>query len=343
MFHRVVSAAEEKERVAKNVVGFAFDGRVFKMALPRVKEDDYFIPDPYTMAILGRPKHVPQLNPSSHFKILTYIPPPMSESSAESLPPAKGKAKNGKKPPAPAPKKKEAAPAVPIGDAEYLEDTRWVIPAKGTVQLAVRFSSEELGRFHETLNFDVLSGEQKKLPVSGICDYPRIATDHRNLYYKTSKARPATPLVSKQFITSKSLFEFGPLLAGAEQKDALAGKKPEHGARFRITNNGHFPLEAEFFLKSTLPPPEPDADPSVRRVPVPNKGKATFLLHPTTIELKVDETQDLQLWAFPPEEGDHEDVVVCRIKDNPSDFEFPICVQVLQLYEIFESNRIVAV
>lgn len=34
----------------------------------------------------------------------------------------------------------------------------------------------------------------------------------RNVFYKKVKARPQTPTIARQFIISKNLFEFGPLL-----------------------------------------------------------------------------------------------------------------------------------
>lgn len=297
------------------------------------------MPDPYTMTILHKPKGTPMLRPNQHFKILTYIPPPMPEAAEPEVKGGKGAKGAAKGKPAPPPKKEASAPLVPVGDPEYRDETRWVIPARSTIQLAVRFSSHELGTFNEVLNFDVLSGERMKLPVSGICDYPRIASDHRNVYYKTTKARPSTPLINRQYVITKSVFEFGPVLAAASSTGYLQGKKPDHAAKFRITNCGHFPLEAEFLLKSSIPVEEPPPSAEGGAKPDPKaKGKApapaaaapsapAFLLNPTTMTLKVDETQDLQLFAFPADESYFEDVVICRIKDNPNQVEFPVAVQ----------------
>ena len=45
------------------------------------------------------------------------------------------------------------------------------------------------------------------------------------------------------------------------------------------------------------------------------------------LDLKIGETQELTLWAFPKAAGPAQDVVVCRISDNPVPVEFPVsCV-----------------
>lgn len=53
---------------------------------------------------------------------------------------------------------------------------------------------------------------------------------------------------------------------------------------------------------------------------------STFVFHPTSMDLKMDETQDLTVWAFPTAEGPVEDVIVAKIKDNPVPVEFPVTV-----------------
>jgi hydrocephalus-inducing protein len=53
-----------------------------------------------------------------------------------------------------------------------------------------------------------------------------------------AKARPSTPSVSRQFIISKGVFEFGPLLIGKDPTGYDTGAHPANTAKFRITNNG---------------------------------------------------------------------------------------------------------
>jgi hypothetical protein len=49
--------------------------------------------------------------------------------------------------------------------------------------------SPEVGRFSEVLAFDVQGGERNVLlPLSGVCDYPHISTDYRNVFYRKVRA-----------------------------------------------------------------------------------------------------------------------------------------------------------
>jgi hypothetical protein len=59
------------------------------------------------------------------------------------------------------------------------EESRWVIPPNGTINLVVQFASDTVGRFSELLSFDVLCGEKNKATVMAACDYPRINTEAR--------------------------------------------------------------------------------------------------------------------------------------------------------------------
>lgn len=60
------------------------------------------------------------------------------------------------------------------------EDSHWVIPARGSVQLVVQFASEAVAKASETLLFDVVCGERgSKVVLTAACDYPRISTEAR--------------------------------------------------------------------------------------------------------------------------------------------------------------------
>jgi hydrocephalus-inducing protein len=213
-----------------------------------------------------------------------------------------------------------------------------------TSLLLSQFMSDTVGRFSEALGFEVVSGERPAASValSGTCDHPRIAADPRNVFFKASKTRPATPNVCRQFITATSVFEFGPLLAGKEPAAVLEGKHPENMAKLRLTNSGLFDLHADLWLKST------GADPGDGSAVAASKeggkgGKATaaataaakaaekpavmpgsgtprggaasvppFALGKCAVDLKVDETIELDVFALPGDEGVFEDVVMCR-------------------------------
>ena len=45
----------------------------------------------------------------------------------------------------------------------------------------------------------------------------------RNVFYKKVKTRPQTPSIARQYIISKSMFEFGPLLMNKDPKGERRG------------------------------------------------------------------------------------------------------------------------
>jgi hypothetical protein len=150
----------------------------------------------------------------------------------------------------------------------------------------------------------------------------------RNVFYKKAKTRPQTPNISRQYIISLARFEFGPLLTGKDPAAADSGAHPEHMAKLRITNNGYFDLHATISLKSALEGSETPArslktQASIKPPPPKGKGQAgagaapvlptnPFLLRPDSMELKVDETQELVVYAFPAAEEDYEDAIVIQ-------------------------------
>ena len=71
------------------------------------------------------------------------------------------------------------------------------------------------------------------------------------------KTRPATEpesLLSKTFVVSENVFDFGPLLVGKDpEKREEDDVKAVNGTFFQITNNGKYDLQASFTLRSTLP------------------------------------------------------------------------------------------
>lgn len=59
-----------------------------------------------------------------------------------------------------------------------LNHFRWIVPANGEVTLRVHFSSNDLGIFDQTFNFEVLgTRRQYQLYCRGVCTYPYICQD----------------------------------------------------------------------------------------------------------------------------------------------------------------------
>jgi len=128
------------------------------------------------------------------------------------------------------------------------EQTRWIIPPNSVLTLLVRFFSKVVGSYETTLTFENSFGLRKiNCPVSAKSDFPVISTIPKNLYWAVKKARPTNPpdsYISKAFIQSESLYEFGPLLIGKS-----ADKKNDkdiisiNSTTFRLWNQGSYPAE----------------------------------------------------------------------------------------------------
>lgn len=109
------------------------------------------------------------------------------------------------------------------------------------------------------------------------------------------KSRPLHPpesYLSKVFVMNEGLFDFGPILIGkdAEKRHSDDNRiKVANSAKLRITNNGSYDALVTFALSSTLQGEE-----------LP-PGKSPFIIEPETMNLKVDQTEELTLWAFPDE------------------------------------------
>ncbi|KAJ9512718.1 hypothetical protein QJQ45_019009 [Haematococcus lacustris] len=312
------------------------------------------------MQIVTKPRPRPPRPPISRFKLYTVSPLPLAppaptptleegrpesassaSKAASKTPPRTPPTKPAKPVPKGKAKVEEEVEAPPPLNPQYTGASRWVVPAQGAVELVVLFQSPEVGTFTETLGFQVLGGERLvSVPCTGACDYPHISTDYRTVYYRKVKARPPSPSVSRQFIVSKGLFEFGPLLVGKDITGYDTGAHPANTAKFRITNNGLFDLTAEFQLQSQIAAREAAEDskgkkgakPTSAKPDAKGKGKAgpeqesVFMVAPLSLALKVDETQDVTVYAFPMEEGIVEDALVCTIKDNPEPVTFPLSV-----------------
>lgn len=203
------------------------------------------------------------------------------------------------------------------GDAPKLprmtdKETRWVLQPKESKTLYVKFFSTKTGVSKQVLQFEIVGSYKPfNLTATAVCEFPSISQNPRMLYLSQKKTRPATEpdcFLSKTFVLSENVFDFGPLLIGKDpEKREEEEVKAVNGTYFQITNVGKYDLQASFTLRSTLPaeeggPPE----------------KSPFIIEPAEASLKVDETLELWVYAFPEEAKLYKDEVICLIKDNPN-------------------------
>uniref|UniRef100_H2XZ27 Hydin adenylate kinase-like domain-containing protein n=1 Tax=Ciona intestinalis TaxID=7719 RepID=H2XZ27_CIOIN len=188
-----------------------------------------------------------------------------------------------------------------------LSHFRWVVPAYGETILRVRFSSEELGQFDQTLNFEIV-GTRRRYQVfcRGVCSFPTICREPRIVFPHRKKTKPRPEeTVAKKYILQEEVFEFGPLLCGKTRERYKEGRYPENMEQLTIMNTSPLPANISFCFQH-------------------DSNATTFLLDPPNISLEPNESKALSVWAYPKTAGRFMDCIVCCVRENPE----PICFNV---------------
>ncbi|XP_068267686.1 LOW QUALITY PROTEIN: hydrocephalus-inducing protein homolog [Nyctibius grandis] len=199
--------------------------------------------------------------------------------------------------------------AVPI----RLSSCRWIVPARGEVELKVHFSSTVLGQFDQTLHFEVLGTHRLyQLPCRGTCLYPAISQDPRLVFPRQRKSKADDDIIFKQYVMDTGVFHFGPLLCGKPRDRYKALPCPSNCEKMTILNVTPLAVEVHFCFEHDL-------------------KAGTFLLDPPSMRLKPNEKQELSVWAYPTSAGLVEDKLVCCIEENPEPVVFPLCCEGVQV------------
>ena len=100
-----------------------------------------------------------------------------------------------------------------------LNSFRWVVPANGEVTLRLRFFSEDLGQYDQTMNFEIVGTRRRyQMYCRGICSFPTISREPRIVFPSRVKSKKQDDILHKQYVLSTDMFEFGPLLAGQNRE-----------------------------------------------------------------------------------------------------------------------------
>ncbi|QDZ25387.1 hypothetical protein HOP50_17g79270 [Chloropicon primus] len=285
----------DKDALFDDIIGFRWDMGKLLTTLPQVESDSLMVAEAYTQQLVSIPVMRGIRNPVLHHKLFIQ-----KEVEAEEG-------------------KEEEEKEVVLEPASG----RWLIPARGSVKLKVKFNSDEVGSFTETLGFEIaafgIPSNFSALVCQSTCAYPQISQDYRNVFYqkvKTHTKKGANdrilPVVNKQYVVSEQAFEFGPLICGRTLKEEDGegdATQQNHCGKFRITNCGLFDLDVDFKFKSAMDGGKPSS---------------IFSLKPDKLHLSRDETTDLSVYAFPGEVDKYEDSLVCVIDKNPQPVEFAI-------------------
>jgi len=263
------------------------------------------LPPPRSEQLLTKPKEIiePAI-PISQFKILTAkkpIPQPTSPVPPEC--PA-SPSPNDASPEKESPEKKiETEPLI-----EYEEKTRWVLPAKDSVEVLIKFYSERTGEFIQDLNFGIVGGDKKvTLSLKGNCEYPMLSDKPKTIFVAYERRATKPPVFGeKRFDKQRNVFDFGPLLIGKEFDKRQQEKCKVNVAKFMFSNAGNFPLHVDFVLRSQS-----------EEYTVENK--TPFYIEPAFLDLPCpsEEPYEVKVWAFPDKPIEYKDTLMCIIKDNP--------------------------
>eukprot|EP00796_Vickermania_ingenoplastis_P005935 gene5935-4245_t len=210
------------------------------------------------------------------------------------------------------------------------ELTRWLIPARSFVDVNVEFCSDRIGKFSVVCPFGVTGSIQTvDLNVNTQVALPDMGREDKDIFPVTRTRLVAGRLPGKVFITSKRVYDFGPLLVpgpvggktrikgrdrpGSAVRGSVAAilPEPEHrgsqevvlGATETLTfaNNGISPAEVVLSFM--------------------NEKEKTFTVNPNRFVLEVGSSQEVVLRAAPESVGEITNRLIATVKDNPNPWQ----------------------
>ncbi|NWY10761.1 HYDIN protein, partial [Aphelocoma coerulescens] len=100
-----------------------------------------------------------------------------------------------------------------------LKRYRWIVPAKGEVELKVHFCPTKSGKFQQTLRFELVGMKRLyELPCSGTGLYPSISQNPRLVFPQWRETIEDDEIIVKEYVESTKQFHFGPLLCGKSRE-----------------------------------------------------------------------------------------------------------------------------
>ncbi|KAJ3287536.1 hypothetical protein HK104_008544 [Borealophlyctis nickersoniae] len=202
------------------------------------------------------------------------------------------------------------------GEKEDIKRMRWIIQPHERKELIVRFSSNEIGRFEQTLSFELVGARGRySLHCVGHCQYSHIISDPKKVFQKWRKNKEEKTIVHGEYVASTGVFEFGPLLYSKPREKYLE-RFPENRGLLSIANPGPQEIKVNISLKNDV------------------KGDV-FFFDPPSMDLAPGQSQNLSIWAYPRSNNHFEDTIVICVKDNPEPYCFKIsCIGVKPELEI---------
>ncbi|KAJ3215867.1 hypothetical protein HDU67_010224 [Dinochytrium kinnereticum] len=193
---------------------------------------------------------------------------------------------------------------------------RWMLLPKERKELTVKFASNDIGKFEQILQFEVVGVRSKfSLACVGHCRYSQIIGDYKKIFPKWRKSKEEKTITHGEYVASSSTFEFGPLLYSKPREKYLE-KFPENRAILNISNPSLQEIKVAFSLKNDV-------------------KSEVFFFDPPTMDLAPGQMQNFHLWAYPRSANYFEDVLIICVKDNPEPYSFKVsCIGVKPELEI---------
>ncbi|KAJ3206444.1 hypothetical protein HDU82_004517 [Entophlyctis luteolus] len=193
---------------------------------------------------------------------------------------------------------------------------RWIIPPKERKELTCKFNSSEIGKFDQSLQFEI-AGSKIKYSIScvGYCKYAMMSNDTKKIFPKWRKAKEEKYISHGEFIASTATLEFGPLLFSKPREKYLE-KFPENRVTLTLSNPSTQEIKIAICLKNDV-------------------KSDIFFLEPSSIDLGAGQSQIVNVWAYPRSANYFEDTLICCVKDNPEPYCFKVsCIGVRPELEI---------
>jgi hypothetical protein len=90
---------------------------------------------------------------------------------------------------------------------------RWIIPSNGEIRVRLRFVSNEVGQFDQTISFEILGTKRNyKIFCRGVCTFPTISREPRlvlllfSLFVNSSISLVLSFLIDKKIVNQMKLF-----------------------------------------------------------------------------------------------------------------------------------------
>ncbi|KAJ3142605.1 hypothetical protein HK100_000034 [Physocladia obscura] len=193
---------------------------------------------------------------------------------------------------------------------------RWIIPPKERKELIVKFNSTEIGKFEQSLQFEIAGSRTKySLNCVGNCRYSVMSSDYKKMFPKWRKIKEEKYISHGEYILSTGTFEFGPLLFSKPREKYLE-KFPENRAILTISNPSQQEIKIAICFKNDI-------------------KSDVFFLDPPLMDLSPGQSQPLNIWAYPRSANYFEDTLIFCVKDNPEPYCYKIsCIGVRPELEI---------